>query len=202
MGYVIKKATGSGGGDATAANQVIQINQEALAALQTTQITEAIATNAFITDSGGNSVFKDSNNDSNFQEVNGRSVFKDNISESVLANATSRSVFKDESTSDSVFKDINQESVFTEPNSIISVFKKQSGESAFTYSGDSLLEKSILTINNTQVTSFANSSPASLAADMQTFFATNNVYVISISYADGGVIGPNQHSAIMVYNIV
>jgi hypothetical protein len=197
MGYVIKKATGSGGGDATAANQVIQINQDATAVNQQAQLAEAIITNAAIQDLGANSVFKDLNSDSNFQEVAGRSVFKDNISESVFANATNRSVFKDGTSEDSVFKDTNG-SLFKETNANVSVFKKQSGESAFTYGGDSLLEKSILTINNTQVTSFANSSPALLAADMQTFFSTNNVFVVSICYADGGVVGVNQHSAIMV----
>lgn len=57
MGYILKKGTGnSGGGDATKANQEIQINQ-------------------LLKNSGENSVFKESNDQSVFIDENGDSVF-------------------------------------------------------------------------------------------------------------------------------
>jgi hypothetical protein len=56
MGYIIKKGSGAGGGDATAANQVTQINQLDTAVSQTSVFKDVSGASVFT--SGNDSVFK------------------------------------------------------------------------------------------------------------------------------------------------
>jgi hypothetical protein len=85
MGYIIKAPTGGGGGgDATAANQTLQL----------AQIEDQSINQSVLKDTNGNSVLKD------ISEI---SVFNDNI--------TRESVFKNNQ-NESVFKTTNNDSIF------------------------------------------------------------------------------------------
>jgi hypothetical protein len=83
-----------------------------------------------------------------------------------------------------------------------SAFKDPAAISVFL---DDSLNESVFKLNSkskvsTVCISFADTSPSTLSNQIQTFLQSNQVYVVSLTYADGGVIGPNQHSAILVYN--
>jgi hypothetical protein len=138
MGYIIKAPTGGGGGDATAANQQIQINELKI-------------------DSTEPSVFKVegglSGDKSVFTDYNGFSTFNDELR-------------------NSVFK-INDKSIFEK--------SKITDTSAFT---------------GTSCISFQNTSPALLAADIQTFLRSGIYAIISICYADHA----SNYTALIIYN--
>jgi len=63
----------------------------------------------------------------------------------------------------------------------------------------SAILKSTVTTPNTLVISFADSTPATLATQLQTFLQGNIVTIISITYADAGGLGANPHSCLVVY---
>ena len=173
MGYILKNG-GGGGGDATAANQTIQINSV------TQQIQQLQDT------TGAPSVFKDSNTD--------KSVFLDDtLSESVFKDDTNNSNFRTASDGKSVFKD-NTTGVFKNDGNI-SVFKTVTDKSIFELS-------KISNGSNTFVQSFQNTTPATLATDIQTWLQANAVCIIQIVYADAGGVAPNPHTALIIYNTI
>jgi hypothetical protein len=155
----------------------------ATAANQATQISIAQSTENRLQDNyDGGSVFKNDNDDggSVFKIPNGQSVFKNSLNDPVFLDGDT-SVFKD---------DINRP-VFLD-GFTKSVFK--------TNNGQSILKKSKISDNLTSVQSFANTTPATLASDIQTWLRSNIVVIIQIVYADAGGLAPNPHTALIIYN--
>jgi hypothetical protein len=106
MGYIIKKGTTGGGGDATAANQTTQIGIEQKI---TDQLAEGSVYPSVLKDATDLSVFKDVSDLSNFLDGRRKSVFKDANSDSVFTDLNDTSVFAS-NTNDSLFyKSINNQ---------------------------------------------------------------------------------------------
>jgi hypothetical protein len=192
MGYIIKAPTGGGGGgDATAANQVLQLAQDATAANQLLQLAqdatettvndiklEAQQTNVLLTDSlnqsvfyttSGRSVFKDVSNTCVFLDVNDESVLKDGNLESVLKNVRNQSVFRGSYTANS-------------DQSILNL----------SCENDSTASSSII-----QVATFTSASFVATAGLLQAFFNTTNCVVVNISFSQS--IG--SHDILLCYRL-
>jgi len=181
MGYILKKGGGAGTGDATAANQQKQIDQ----------LAEASSYPSVLKDNADLSVFANATQRSVLKDINGESVFIDNNTESAFLGANARSVFK--VNSESLFKDVSGNSNFNDSN-LTSVFK--------TTSNNSILTQSKISNTATSVISFQNTTPATLATDIQTILTTNPVTIIQICYADAGGVAPNPHTALIIYNTI
>jgi len=85
MGYILKKGDGAGAGDATAANQVLQLAQDATEVTANEIKVQVTGTNNYLTDALSNSVFSG---------VGTQSVFKGTTNNSVFTDINSESVFK------------------------------------------------------------------------------------------------------------
>lgn len=183
MGYILKKSTGgAGGGDATAVNQVKQIDQ--------------LAEN-----SGYPSVLKDLNNDKSvfLNGNNGTSVFISQIDAS--------SVFED-STQESTFK-ISNSSVFKNGGVGIAQISSNidtqlSGLNTQVTLTNDYLKQSLtnsgnqFSVNtNVNVATFTNTTLAAVGTDLQNFLrGAGRKSIINISFSSSGV---NQHDIICVY---
>jgi hypothetical protein len=174
MGYIIKAPTGGGGGgDATAANQVLQLGQDATAANQLIEI------NQLIENSGEASVLKDTND---------QSVFLDN---------TNLSVFRDLSGNSNLYynQSVAQSAFNTEANTLgtsngVGTLTTNLNNS-FTNNG------SPTGTNLTSVQTFTSTTLAGVGALLQTFLRAPGVLAIkNISFSSGGA---TQHDVILVY---
>jgi hypothetical protein len=108
MGYIIKSPTGGGGGDATSANQQIQIQQ----------LDNAGGSSSVFKDPASDvSVFQDNSNNSVFKNISDRSTFKENSGDSVFSTSAVQSVFKKNDAS------IFERSKITSPSTIVQSFQ-------------------------------------------------------------------------------
>ena len=179
-------AAGGGGGDATAANQLTQIN-------------EAQDTNSYLIDTAG-STLKDGNNSSVFNNyLTQESVFKDNNQESVFKEDTLKnSVFKTPS-GDSNFYQNGSVAFWSEANNV----QLQSSNSIL--SSINLLNKNAFTNNgnafsvntNSNVITFSDVTLAGVGAQLQTFLRGVGIKtIISITFSSAAAA---QHDVICVY---
>jgi hypothetical protein len=176
MGYIIKAPTGGGGGDATAANQVLQLAQDATAANQQIEI------NQLIENSGEASVLKDTND---------QSVFLDN---------TNLSVLKDPVSGDSNFYLNGSVAYWGQTNngelqslSATLVDIRTFLQNSFTNNG------SLFSPNtNNGVQTFTDTTLAGVGTQLETFLqsAGTRIAIKNISFSSGGVA---QHDIILVY---
>jgi hypothetical protein len=165
---------GGGGGDATAANQTTQITLESSIDAQISSLSTNFINKTAPNFSGIESVWKDANLRNVFQITDSSSVFKDIVNNSVFQDQNGLSVLRD--------------------NTDTSTFNTS------TYK--SILKQSKISNNLTNVISFFNTSPSTLAADIETWLQSNNVVIIQICYADAGGVAPNPHTALIIYNLV
>jgi len=168
-------AAGGGGGDATAANQVLQLAQDATATNQLTQITQIEA------NSGIQSIFKDPND---------RSVFtEDSVNSSVFKDPTGNSNFY---LNGSVAQ--HTQDTFTtlqSTNSILSSIELLN-KNAYTNSGNALAVNT-----NCNVITFADVTLAGVGAQLQAFLRGVGIKTrISITFSSASAA---QHDVICVY---
>jgi hypothetical protein len=149
---------------------------DATAANQLTQISQ-------VNDTLNTSVFIDQNGGSNFNDALKNSVFLNNALQSVFKDQFENSVFRDQSGL-SVLRDSTDTSTFN------------------TLNGNSILKQSKISNNLTSVISFQNTTPATIATDIQNWLQANNVVILQICYADAGGGAPNPHTALIIYNAV
>jgi hypothetical protein len=170
-------AAGGGGGDATAANQVLQLAQDATAAIQTNQVLQLEVNSAIP------SVFKDAGDKSVFNE-----------------NAFNNSVFKDPSSGDSNFYLNGSVAYWGQTNNgelqgIASVETdiKTFLQNSFTNNG------SLFSPNtNNNVQTFTDTTLAGVGTQLETFLqaAGTRIAIKTISFSSGGAA---QHDIILVY---
>jgi hypothetical protein len=168
-------AAGGGGGDATAANQVLQLAQDATAANQTNQVLQ-LEVNSLIP-----SVFKDAGDKSVFNE--------DSFNNSVFKDPTGNSNFY---LNGSVAQ--HTQDTFTtlqSTNSILSSIELLN-KNAFTNSGNALAVNT-----NCNVITFADVTLAGVGAQLQAFLRGVGIKtIISITFSSASAA---QHDVICVY---
>lgn len=177
MGYIIKAPTGGGGGgDATAANQVLQLAQDATAANQLIEI------NQLIENSGEASVLKDTND---------QSVFLDN---------TNLSVLKDPVSGDSNFYLNGSVAYWGQTNNGELQSLSSTLTDIRTYLQNSFTNNGSLfsTNTNNNVQTFTDTTLAGVGSQLETYLqaAGTRIAIKNISFSSGGAA---QHDIILVY---
>lgn len=172
-----------GGGDATAANQILQLNQDATVTKQVVQIDQLTEL------SGQSSVFKEKNDESVFIQ-NQDSVF-----------VGDRTVGNDYG----VFKNSSNESIFKERTTNRGVFTEITGKSTFNAdSDDSLLFKSIVNNfnslspgrpNNVVCQHFTAVTAAGVGSLLNSFLNATPCYIISFTSSQGA----GSHDLFLLY---